>query len=77
MTSKQQGEFYTELKQETETKVKRYQDFGKQIDRIKDTSARDIAKLKDDMKFIARQIKANNTQLKTQGQDIVEFKTEE
>ena len=72
MPSKQQ-EFYTQLRQETEGKVSTHQEFAKQIEVIKTTSAQRIKDLKDDMKFLAKQIAENNKKLKLQGQEVVKF----
>ena len=72
MPSKQQ-EFYNTLRQETETRVQTYQEFQKQIDGIKLNSKQRIKDLQADMKFIAKQIEANNKMLAEQGQEIVKF----
>jgi hypothetical protein len=72
MPSEQQ-EFYTQLRTETEARVQTYQEFQKQIDTIKSTSAQRIKDLKDDMKFIAKQIDENNKLLASQGQEVVKF----
>ncbi len=73
MPSKQQ-EFYSQLRQETENKVLTYQEFAKQIESIKASSAQRIKDLKADMKFLAKQIDESNKKLKEQGQTL--FDTE-
>lgn len=55
-------EFYAQLKEETETKVKAYKEFAKQMQDAKDA-----------MKFLAKQIEANNQMLQLQGLDAVKF----
>ena len=72
MPSKQQ-EFYTQLKQETEGKVNTHQEFAKQIEVIKASSAQRIKDLKADMKFLAKQIVENNKKLVAEGQEAVKF----
>ncbi len=72
MPSKQQ-EFYTQLRQETEARVQTYLEFQKQIESIKDNAKQRIKDLQNDMKFIRKQIEANNELLKAQGQEIVNF----
>ena len=72
MPSKQQ-EFYQQLKQEAESKVNTYQEFAKQIDSIKTSSADRIKALKNDMKFLTKQIDETNKKLRAQGQEIINF----
>jgi len=55
-------EFFIQLRQETEDKVKAYKDFAKQMQDAKDA-----------MKFLAKQIEANNQMLQLQGLDVVKF----
>jgi capsule polysaccharide export protein KpsE/RkpR len=68
-----QSDFYTQLKQETETKVVTYKDFSQQILSLNQSTAQKINTLKADMKFISKQIADNNKKLKAQGQPTVEF----
>ena len=72
MPSKQQ-EFYAQLRQETEAKVQTHKDFQEQIDRLTKTMKQSIDALKTDMKFIAKQIDANNQMLNMQGSEPVKF----
>ena len=58
----EQQEFYDQLRGETETKVASYQSFAKQLKETKDT-----------MKFLAKQIEANNQMLTLQGLEPVKF----
>ncbi len=60
--SEKQQEFYTQLRQETEVKVASYKDFEKQMQEAKDA-----------MKFLAKQIEANNQMLQLQGLEPVKF----
>jgi len=55
-------EFYAQLKQETEGKIKAYKQFSE-----------DAEEAKKSMKFLAKQIEANNQMLQLQGLDIVKF----
>ncbi len=55
-------EFYKELRQETETKVDAYKGFAKQLQETKDA-----------MKFLAKQIGANNQMLNMQELEPVKF----
>jgi len=58
----EQQEFYNRLREETETKVASYQTFAKQLKETKDT-----------MKFLAKQIEANNQMITLQGLEPVKF----
>ena len=58
----EQQEFYNQLRGETETKVASYQTFAKQLQEARDT-----------MKFLAKQIEANNQMLTLQGLEPVKF----
>ena len=55
-------EFYNELRKETEGKIKAYKQFSE-----------DAEEAKKSMKFLAKQIEANNQMLQLQGLDIVKF----
>ncbi len=57
-----QEEFYTQLRQVTETNVQAYTEFALQEKKIKEA-----------MKFIAKQIEANNQMLTLQGLEPVKF----
>jgi len=68
-----QEEFYVGIRQETEQKIQTYQEFQKQIDLLKKHTKNSVDALKADMKFIAKQIEANNQMLQLQGLDVVKF----
>ena len=72
MPNKQQ-EFYAQLKQETEAKVVVYKDFQDQIDRLNKATKQSVEALKTDMKFLSKQIDANNQMLNIQGVEPVKF----
>lgn len=68
-----QEEFYAEIRQETETKVATYTEFKAQIAQLKFKTDKAIEAYKNDMKFLAKQIEANNQMLQLQGLDVVKF----
>ncbi|MDD4876428.1 MAG: hypothetical protein PHQ86_04770 [Dehalococcoidales bacterium] len=68
-----QQEFYAQLRQETEQKIQTYSEFQEQIDKTKKHADDAITALKTDMKFLAKQIEANNQMLQLQGLDTVKF----
>lgn len=68
-----QEEFYAQIKQETEAKVQTYREFMKQIEQLKSHTDKSINALKTDMKFLAKQIEANNQMLHLQGLEPVKF----
>ena len=72
MPNKQQ-EFYAQVRQETEAKVQTYRDFQEQIDRLNKVTKQSVEALKSDMKFLSKQIDANNQMLNMQGVEPVKF----
>lgn len=66
-------EFYAQIRQETESKVIVYKDFQEQIDRLNKATKQSLESLKTDMKFVAKQIEANNQMLNLQGLEPVKF----
>ena len=68
-----QKEFYETLIHETEQKVKTYKDFAKQIEIVKNINNQTIKGLRQDMRFIERQIEANNQLLSQNGLETVRF----
>lgn len=72
MPNKQQ-EFYSQLRQETETKVQTHNEFAAQIKTLETRTRDAITALKADQKFLAKQIKANNKMLASQDIEPVKF----
>ena len=68
-----QKEFYETLRQETEQKLQTYRDFAMQIEEVKSLADKTIKGLKDDMRFIVKQIEANNNLLRSNGLEPVSF----
>jgi arsenate reductase-like glutaredoxin family protein len=72
MASKQM-EHYTAQTLKAQELVKAYNEFGKSIENLKASTARQIKSYKSDMKFNSEEIELINKQLKSAGQPLVEF----